>query len=83
MKVAPYLHGGGPQNWPPRSPGTSPLDFHVWGLHKKNVVYERKVDTRAELLQQLCDAERRVNDTPQFVASIHLPESNELGRRPF
>jgi len=37
------------QNWPPRSPDLSPLDLRVWG-HMRNMLYERKMDARDELL---------------------------------
>jgi hypothetical protein len=37
-----WIGPGGPQNWPPRSPDITPLDFYVWGF-MKNIVFERKV----------------------------------------
>jgi hypothetical protein len=37
------------------------IDFHMWG-YIKNMVYEQNVGTRDELLQQIFDAARCVND---------------------
>ena len=43
-----WLGRGGPVAWPPRSPDLTPLDYYIWG-HMTTLVYETKVDSRAEL----------------------------------
>ena len=52
-----YLHASSPNRWlgrlgpvacPPRSPDLTPLDYNIRG-HMKTLVYETKVDSRAEL----------------------------------
>jgi hypothetical protein len=48
-------------NLPPRSPDLRPLDYY-YGERVNNVVYERKVDIEDELLQQISDAARHVNN---------------------
>jgi len=40
------------QNWPLPSPDLSPLHFHLW-RYMKRTMYERKVDTRDELLKRI------------------------------
>jgi hypothetical protein len=59
-------------NWPPRSPDLGPLDYHVWG-YIQNMVYYRRVDTKYELRQRIV----KLQDTwitPQFCASLHVPQ---------
>jgi hypothetical protein len=46
---------GGTNNWPPRSPGLTPLDFCSWSWMKSEV-YRREVDTWDELLDRIMDA---------------------------
>ena len=43
-----WIGRDGAQNWPPRSPDVSPLDYHVWG-YMKGMVYAHKVNMRKEL----------------------------------
>jgi hypothetical protein len=40
--------GRDPQNWAQRSPGSNPLDVHLWGYMKD--LYERKMDTHEALI---------------------------------
>jgi hypothetical protein len=49
------------QNWPPQSLDLGLLDFHMWS-YMRNMVYEHKVVTRDEVLQQIFDAAKYVND---------------------
>jgi hypothetical protein len=51
----------GPENWTPRSPNFYQLHFQYVLLHEK-MFYERKVDTRDEILWRIFDAARRVNN---------------------
>jgi len=57
-----WIGRGGAQNWPPRSPDVSPLDYHVWG-YMKPMVYAHKVNTREELLQRILSTARSTNNT--------------------
>lgn len=56
-----WIGRGGPQTWPPRSPDLTPLDFCVWGW-MKSIVYEKKVNTREELLDRIADAATRIKN---------------------
>jgi hypothetical protein len=47
--------------WPPRSPDLSPLDYCIWGW-MKNIVYQRKAQTREELLARIMHAAREIRD---------------------
>jgi hypothetical protein len=57
--------GGVPQHWPPRSPYFSLLDFHVGG-YTKDLVYEREVDTREDLIRGIVDVVTRISDRDTF-----------------
>jgi len=59
------------QNWPLQSLDLSSLDFHVWG-YVKNMVYECKMDTRDELLQQIFNVPSALM-TLQFFIKLHFP----------
>jgi len=50
-----WIGGGGPHNWPARSPDLSPLDYFVWGWMKE-LVCSVKVVTRDALLCRILDA---------------------------
>ncbi|XP_070524010.1 histone-lysine N-methyltransferase SETMAR-like [Cardiocondyla obscurior] len=45
----------GPQEWPPRSPDLTPLDFFAWG-YLKNKVYKNEPENAEELKQRIRDA---------------------------
>lgn len=50
-----WIGRGGPQNWPPRSPDLTPLDYCLWGW-LKSLVYATKVQTREELLDRIVNS---------------------------
>ena len=50
-----WIGRGGPIQWPARSPDLTPLDFHVWGWMKE-LVYDREIQTRDELIQRIEEA---------------------------
>ena len=56
-----WIGHGNAQNWPPRSPGLNPLDYHVWG-YMKAMVYAHKVNMREELLQRILSAARTIKN---------------------
>jgi hypothetical protein len=47
--------------WPPRSPGLSPLDYCIWGW-MKDIVYQRKAQTREELLARIMHTATEIRD---------------------
>jgi hypothetical protein len=47
-----WIGRGGPINWPPRSPDSTPLDFFFWG-YIKDIVY-------SEMVEALPDFHRRI-----------------------
>ena len=49
-----WIGRGSTNNWPPKSPDLTPLDFCLRGLMKSEV-YRKKVDTRDELLVNILD----------------------------
>ena len=51
----------GPVAWPPRSPDLTLLDYYIWG-HMKTLVYEKKVDCRADERSDFCSG--RTNTKP-------------------
>jgi hypothetical protein len=51
----------GAQNWPSRSSDLNPLDYNVWG-YMKAMMYAHKVNTRAQLLQQILSPVRSINN---------------------
>src|SRR5215469_12725777 len=58
----------GPVAWPPRSPDLTPLDYYIWG-HMKTLVYETKVDCRAELRARIFAAAEEIRNHPDRIAS--------------
>ena len=64
-----WLGRGGPVSWPPRSPDITPLDFYLWG-HTKTLVYESKVDSRAELRDRIFAAAELIRNHPNNITSI-------------
>ena len=54
--------------WPPRSPDLTPLYYYLWG-HMKTLVYESKVDSRAELRNRIFAAAEHVRNHPENIAS--------------
>jgi hypothetical protein len=63
-----WLGRGGPLAWPPRSPDLTPLDYYLWG-HVKALVYETKVDSRAELGRRIFAAAEHIRNHPHSIAS--------------
>lgn len=53
---------GGQQEWPPRSPDLTPLDFFLWGFLKSKV-YERESTSQADLVNRIMMACRSVTPT--------------------
>lgn len=47
-----WIGRGGFQNWPPRSPDLTPLDYCLWGW-LKSLVYKTKVNTREALVARI------------------------------
>ena len=75
--VREYLHASfpnrwigrlGPVAWPPRSPDLTPLDYYIWG-HMKTLVYETKVDCRAELRARIFAAAEQIRNHPNRIDS--------------
>jgi len=63
-----WLGRGGPVAWPPRSPDLTPLDYYIWG-HMKTLVYETKVDSRAELRARIFAVAEQIRNHPDRIAS--------------
>ena len=63
-----WLVRGGPVACPPRSPDLTLLDYYLWG-HMKTLVYETKVDSRAELRHCIFAAAELVRSHPDNTAS--------------
>jgi len=63
-----WLGHGGPVALPPRSPDLTPLDFYLWG-HMKTLVYETKVNSKAELCHHIFAAAEHIRNHPDKVAS--------------
>jgi len=49
-----WIGHGSTNNWPPKSPDLTLLDFCLWGLMKSEV-YRKKVDTQDKLLINILD----------------------------
>ncbi|KAK3875785.1 hypothetical protein Pcinc_015859 [Petrolisthes cinctipes] len=58
-----WIGRGGPHLWPARSPDLTPLDFHLWG-RMKDLVYNRKVNSREELFQNIQETAQEVKNNP-------------------
>jgi len=63
-----WLGRGGPVAWPPRSPDLTPLDNYIWG-HMKTLVYETKVDSRAELRARIFSVAEPIRNHLDRIAS--------------
>ena len=63
-----WLGRGGPVAWPPRSPDLTTLDYYIWG-HMKTLVYETKVDSRAELRARIFAVAEQIRNHPNRIAS--------------
>ena len=60
-----WLGRGWPVAWPPRSPDLTPLDYYLWG---HILVYETKVDSRAELCRRIFAAAEQIKNHPHNIA---------------
>ena len=58
----------GPVAWPPRSSDLTPLDYYIWD-HMKTLVYETKVDSRAELHARIFAVAEQIWNHPDKIAS--------------
>jgi hypothetical protein len=76
-----WINRGGSQNWPPRSPVLSPLDFHVWG-YVRNAVYEWKVDAEMNYFREFSTLQDALM-TQQFFHSRESQNVHLSWRRPF
>ena len=63
-----WLGRGGPVAWPPRSPDLTPLDYYLWG-HMKTLVYETKVNSKAELRPRIFAAAEHIRNHPDNITS--------------
>jgi len=63
-----WLGRGGPVAWPPRSPDLSSVDYYLWG-HMKTLVYETKVNSKAELRHRIFAAAEHIRNHPDNIAS--------------
>jgi hypothetical protein len=72
-----YLHASFPNRrlgrlvpvaWPPRSPDPTPLDYYISG-HMTTLVYETKVDSRAELRARIFAVAEQIRKHPDRIAS--------------
>ena len=63
-----WLGRDGPVAWPPRSPDLTPLDYYLWG-HRKTLMYETKVDSRAALRHRIFAVAEHTHNHPDNIAS--------------
>jgi hypothetical protein len=59
-------------NWPPRSPDLSRLDYRTWG-HMKNVMYERTVEARDEVLSEFLVSQDMLITLQSFIR-LRIPQ---------
>ncbi|ERL87439.1 hypothetical protein D910_04831 [Dendroctonus ponderosae] len=62
-----WLGRNGFQNWPPRSPDLTPLDFFLWG-YIKGIVYHTLLTTSHDMKTRIRDAFKTV--TPQMSSRV-------------
>ena len=63
-----WLGRGGPVAWPPKSADLTHLDYYIWG-HMKTLVYEKKVDCRADLRAPIFAMAEQIRNHPDRIAS--------------
>ena len=71
-----WIGRGGPINWPARSPDLTLLDYGIWGW--MNIVYERKVNTRDELIVRTLAADERIKYQLDKLKKQHATFAFEL-----
>ena len=71
------LHASFPNRWlgrlgpvagPPKCPDLIPLDYYIWG-HMKTLIYETKVDSRAELCARIFAVAEQIRNHPDRIVS--------------
>lgn len=72
-----WIGRGGPVSWPPRSPDLNPIDFFLWGT-LKSLVYERPVNTRADLLQRIIEASHKIRNIPGIFERVRQSMSRRV-----
>jgi hypothetical protein len=72
----------GKQAWPPRSPDLSPLDYCIWGW-MKDIVYQRKAQTREELLARIMHAATEIRDNSVNLRRSTCGQAYRSGGRHF
>lgn len=62
----------GPNEWPPRSPDLTPLDFFLWGYVKERV-FNRPCDSQEEMKRRILDVFRKLREEggPEMLARVH------------
>ncbi|ERL95808.1 hypothetical protein D910_00344, partial [Dendroctonus ponderosae] len=65
--TAKWIGRNGFQNWPPRSPDLTPLDFFLWG-YIKGIVYHTLPTTSHDMKTRIRDAFKTV--TPQMLSRV-------------
>ena len=69
-----WLGRGWPVEWPPRLPDLTALDYYLWG-HRKTLVYETKVDSRAALRRRIFAAAEQIKKpSSQHCLCYWVPE---------
>ena len=63
-----WLGRGGHIPWPPRSPELKPLDYYFCG-HRKTLVYDTKVDSRAALRDRIFAAADHIRNHRHNISS--------------
>uniref|UniRef100_A0A8D8Z5S1 Transposase n=1 Tax=Cacopsylla melanoneura TaxID=428564 RepID=A0A8D8Z5S1_9HEMI len=62
-----WIGRGGPENWPPRSPDLTPLDYFLWGFIKEQVMATAPT-TPENMKRRIIAAVRKI--TPQMLARV-------------
>jgi hypothetical protein len=62
---------GGAQNWPSWSPNLTHSRFTCMEL-RKNIAYERKLNSRQKLYRRMCDAAKRMNDLMMYICKDQI-----------
>lgn len=60
-----WFGGEAPVVWPPKSLDRNHLEFYFWG--RKDLVYARASNTRAELLVRIQQAIQQIKDNPHEI----------------